>query len=136
MLPASASASGSADVREACCRDSLVIRDVSSGWRPARNLSTIAAMSSRLILRRLNPPRSAVVLFVARQGPVMQRNDGAGEGAGVDMVEAETAGRVLFTGLVSKATRLISSKWRGETLSEVTLPPRTAAQRHRWRQRC
>jgi hypothetical protein len=39
------------------------------------------------------------------------------------MVEAETAGRVLFTGLVSKATRLISSKWSGETLSEVTLPP-------------
>jgi hypothetical protein len=35
----------------------------------------------------------------------------------------ETAGRLLFTGLVSKATRLISSRCSGETLSEVTFPP-------------
>ena len=36
---------------------------------------------------------------------------------------AGAAGRVLFTGLTSKATRLISSKWSGETLSDVTFPP-------------
>jgi len=42
---------------------------------------------------------------------------------GAATLEAETAGRLLFTGLVSKATRLISSKWSGDTLSEVTLPP-------------
>ena len=36
---------------------------------------------------------------------------------------AVTAGRLLATGRVSKATRLISIKCNGETLSEVTLPP-------------
>ena len=34
-----------------------------------------------------------------------------------------TAGRLLWTGRVSNATRLISIKCNGETLSEVTLPP-------------
>src|SRR5437763_2419876 len=33
------------------------------------------------------------------------------------------AGRLLATGRVSKATRLMSIKCNGETLSEVTLPP-------------
>ena len=33
------------------------------------------------------------------------------------------AGLGAFIGLVSKATRFISSKWIGDTLSEVTLPP-------------
>jgi hypothetical protein len=41
----------------------------------------------------------------------------------VATVAAATAGRLLFTGLVSKATRLMSSRWSGETLSEVTFPP-------------
>ena len=38
-------------------------------------------------------------------------------------MEVETAGRVLFTGRVSNATRLMSIKCNGETLSDVTLPP-------------
>src|SRR5437660_12696532 len=42
-----------------------------------------------------------------------------------DMVAgwAVAAGRLLETGRVSKATRLMSIKCNGETLSEVTLPP-------------
>src|SRR5882762_8721557 len=35
----------------------------------------------------------------------------------------DAAGRLLATGRVSNATRLISIKCNGETLSEVTLPP-------------
>src|SRR5258708_34023922 len=34
-----------------------------------------------------------------------------------------TAGRLLRTGRVSNATRLMSIRCNGETLSEVTLPP-------------
>src|SRR5918999_1523932 len=42
--------------------------------------------------------------------------------ASVDFCAAR-AGRALLTGLVSNATRLMSIRCRGETLSEVTLPP-------------
>ena len=48
----------------------------------------------------------------------------------------ETAGRALLTGRVSNATRLMSIKCSGETLSDVTLPPHDPQpKRHRWRQR-
>src|SRR2546430_9696210 len=76
--------------------------------RPAKNLSTIAAISSRPIL-------------AAGLAPI---DVGAGAGGRGALVVVEvTAGRALLTGLVSKATRLISIKCNGETLSEVTLPP-------------
>src|SRR5712692_2634906 len=42
---------------------------------------------------------------------------------GIAVACAATAGRLLATARVSNATRLISSKCSGETLSEVTLPP-------------
>src|SRR5215204_4509203 len=44
----------------------------------------------------------------------------SGEAAGCC---AERAGRLLGTARVSKATRLMSIRCQGETLSEVTLPP-------------
>src|SRR5689334_25394753 len=69
---------------------------------PARNRSTIAAISWRSIF----PPATAGCFAVATT-----------EGCAV------TAGRALLTGRVSNATRLISIKCNGETLSEVTLPP-------------
>src|SRR5919106_2739460 len=71
---------------------------------PARKRSTIAAISCRSIL----PPAIA------------------GSLAGADAVVTgctPTAGRTLFTGRVSKATRLMSIKCNGDTLSDVTLPP-------------
>ena len=84
----------------------------SEGSRPARNLSTIAAISSRLTLPPLGTAAGCCTTAGAR------------EGCGAELtVCADTAGRALFTGLVSKATRLMSIRWSGETLSEVTLPP-------------
>src|SRR6266540_1394072 len=85
MLPAS----GSADVCEACGRDSRVSANVCTGCCGAGDGAYA----------------------------------GVGAGAGVATIEAEVTGRLLFTALVSKATRLISSKCSGETLSDVTLPP-------------
>ena len=38
-------------------------------------------------------------------------------------VKQMTAGRTLFTGRVSNATRLMSIKCSGDTLSDVTFPP-------------
>src|SRR5262245_43016874 len=71
---------------------------------PARNRSTIAAISCRLIL----PPAIA---------------GSTGVGCGAALVDAPNAGRTLFTGLVSNATRLMSIKCSGPTLSDVTFPP-------------
>src|SRR5215217_3168354 len=68
---------------------------------PARNRSTIAAISCRSIF----PPATTGSFVEAETGCV------------------ETAGRALFTGLVSKATRLMSIKCSGDTLSDVTFPP-------------
>src|SRR3954469_5717104 len=65
-------------------------------------------------------------------GAVAAEAAGAGLGRGEAAVIGDsgiardcdaTAGRLLATGRVSKATRLISIKCSGETLSEVTLPP-------------
>src|SRR5258705_4627781 len=101
MLPASLSINGRGKGEGLGCM---------SGRLSARNLSTIAAISSRLIL----PPATACSL--SRAGTVTGRT---ASGTPRDA----TAGRTLFTGLVSNATRLISIKCKGETLSEVTLPP-------------
>src|SRR5207247_9854057 len=61
------------------------------------------------------PPRAVGVAAAARP---------AGRGCGgIAVACAATAGRLLATARVSNATRLISSKCSGETLSEVTLPP-------------
>src|SRR5688572_28442553 len=73
----------------------------------ARKRSTIAAISCRSIL----PP--AIAGSAAH----------AGGGDVVVAVCAPTAGRALFTGRVSKATRLMSIRCNGDTLSDVTLPP-------------
>ena len=49
---------------------------------------------------------------------------GAAGCAGVEAADwAATAGRLLATGRTSNATRLMSIRCKGETLSEVTLPP-------------
>src|ERR1051325_7390233 len=93
MLPASLSIAGVRSGDE----------DVSTRL-PARNRSTIAAISCRSIL----PPATTVSFAVV---------------TGCTTFCVATAGRALFTGLVSKATRLISIKWSGDTLSDVTSPP-------------
>src|SRR5947209_14013418 len=84
-----------------------------SGDRFARKRSTIAAISSRLTfgvpaLREITSARTA------------RPATGC---CGIDSTSAATAGRLLATGRVSNATRLMSIKCRGETLSEVTFPP-------------
>ncbi len=70
---------------------------------PARKRSTIAAISCRSIL-----PPATTGCFAA---------------VGCDTGCALTAGRALLTGRVSNATRLMSIKCSGETLSDVTFPP-------------
>src|SRR5258706_12595336 len=80
--------------------------------RPARNLSTIAAISSRPILA------------------VEPAATGAGTetgicGAAALVVAVITAGRESLTGWVSKPSRWISTNGTAETLSNVTLPPHT-----------
>src|SRR5690606_24466200 len=60
-----------------------------------RKLSTSSATLSRLIVFRAGAEVCGIVDFAAD----------------------------LLIGFVSKATRLISIKWIGETLSDVTLPP-------------
>src|SRR6185295_1350809 len=71
---------------------------------PARNRSTIAAISCRSILAPATTGSFAAAI-------------------GCVTVCVEPAGRTLFTGRVSNATRLISIKCSGDTLSDVTLPP-------------
>src|SRR6185503_3089197 len=73
----------------------------------------MAAISSRLTFGALAVPE-AEALTGARV---------AGAEGATALGCAATAGRLLPTGRVSKATRLISIRCKGETLSEVTLPP-------------
>src|SRR5712691_10060809 len=108
MLPASASSAGRVDACVGC--------GAGCGSRPARKRSTIAAISSRLIL----PGPAATGCVAVARVVVGCGIDGR---AGVATVELETAGRTLFTGRVSNATRLMSIKCSGETLSDVTFPP-------------
>src|SRR5262249_26610977 len=81
-----------------------------SGARFARKRSTIAAISSRLTL-------------VAGVAATTGAGRAANGGCGITVDCAATAGRLLATGRVSNATRLMSIKCNGDTLSEVTLPP-------------
>src|SRR5689334_4824722 len=105
MLPASASISGSGFGKG----DETGAAGASIRL-PARKRSTIAAISCRSIF----PP--------AIEGPAGAETAGCADGA-LATVCTPTAGRALFTGRVSNATRLISIKCNGETLSDVTLPP-------------
>src|SRR6266496_2776878 len=74
----------------------------------------MAAISSRLTFG-VPPPaeaRRALAAWIAARG-----------WAGIAVGCAATAGRLLATARVSKATRLMSIRCKGDTLSEVTFPP-------------
>ena len=81
-----------------------------SGWRFAKKRSTIAAISWRLTF--------GVWVALALTTGALGRTP-----AGTATVCAAAAGRLLATGRVSNATRLMSIRCKGDTLSEVTLPP-------------
>ena len=76
----------------------------------------MAAISSRLIF-------GAVVAPAGAGRDALMAGGGGDAGIGITLDWAAAAGRLLATGRVSNATRLISIKCSGETLSEVTLPP-------------
>ena|SRR5262245_15947436 len=99
MLPASTSTGGGGGKGDDCAASTRL---------PARNRSTIAEISSRLILA------------AAAAG---SRTAGPGRDEAVGVCTTPIAGRALLTGRVSKATRLMSIRCNGPTLSEVTFPP-------------
>ena len=79
----------------------------------------MAAISSRLIFGAVVAPAGAGLdALMAGCGC-----DAGAAGIGITLDCAAAAGRLLATGRVSNATRLMSIKCSGETLSEVTLPP-------------